>query len=201
MPRAVLGFYGRTTNVHIGGTVMNPRTPALLAALGFLVEAGCAIGHREFSFGGGPYHHLLDAGYAVAMFGSAVAVVPFAHRLSRHRVVTVAAQVAGLGFAAMGVESAVSAVHRVTALDPLFTVGIALAVLASLVLAVTAALTGRPRWAGALPLLAMVAAAAGGELGASVLSAALWCVAANTAPELAPVPPSLRAGSTSGWAA
>lgn len=153
---------------------MNPRPAALLAAAGFLLEAGCAIGHREFGFSGGTHHRLLDGGYAVAMAGCALAVVPFAARLSGRRLVAVVAWLARLGFAAMCVESTVSAVHRVVALDPLFTIGIALAVLGSLSLAVSAGLLGRPRWAAALPLLAMVAAAAGGEVGASAISALLW---------------------------
>ena len=179
---------------------MKHRPAALVAALGFLVEAGCAFGHRELSFGGGLYHHLLDAGYAVAMVGCALAVVPFALQLSRHRAVGVSAQAARLGFVAMGIESAVSAVHRATELDLLFTLGIALAVLGSIVLAVAVALTGQPRWAGSVPLVAMVAAAGGGELGASVLSAAAWVVAATVSPEPAPAP-AVRAGSTSGSAA
>lgn len=178
---------------------MNHRPAALAAALGFLVEGVCALGHRELAFDGAVYHHLLDAGYAVAMAGCAIAVVPYARLLSPARSVVGAAWVGRVGFAAMGIESAVGAVHRVDALGPLFTLGILLALLGGLTLTATAAATGRPRWAGALPLVAMVVAAAGGEIGASVLSGALWALAARTRSDSAGTE-LLRAGSTSGSA-
>jgi hypothetical protein len=85
--------------------------------------------------------------------------------------------VATAGFAAMGLESAVGAVHRLEALGPLFMMGIIAATLGCLLLAVAGG--DRPRWIAVLPFVAMVLAAAGGEVGASLLSAAAWALVAG----------------------
>ncbi|QDP97818.1 hypothetical protein FOE78_19595 [Microlunatus elymi] len=157
---------------------MNYRTAAFLAAASFAVEGLCALAHRALGFDGAPYDHLLDAAYAVAMVGSALGIVALARLLSTSKPLRVFAFVAAAGFGCMGLESAVGAVHRVGALGPLFTVGMALGLLGSLAFTITGSIVARPRWIAAAPLVAIIAAAAGGEMGLSLLSGAAWlCVA------------------------
>jgi hypothetical protein len=158
--------------------------------------------HRELGFDAGAYHHLLDGAYAVAMAGAAVAVTTVAAAAAGSRPARIAGRVASVGFGAMGIESGVGAVHRVSALGPLFTLGIAAAVLGALVLAVVGARAARPRWLAVVPLGAMVVAASGGEVGASLLSAAAWALAGRVLGDRAPAAAEpVRAGSTWGSAA
>ena len=103
------------------------------------------------------------------------------------------------GLVAMGVESGVGVVHRVDALGVLFGLGILLSLLGLLLLAVAGLVAGTPRWLATLPLAAVVAAAAGGEVGASIVSAALWLVLARriAAPEpVASAPAGSRAAAS-----
>lgn len=149
------------------------RTPfAALACAGFFVEGALAVAHRELAFTGTAYNHLLDAGYAAAMVGCALAVPAVASVLAVRPFGRIGARVASAGFAAMALESAVAVVHRLDALGPLFVLGIAAAVLGCLLLALAGRVGQRPP--AALPLAAMVLAASGGEVGASLLSAAAW---------------------------
>jgi len=77
-----------------------------------------------------------------------------------------------------------------SALDPRTTaydIGILAALIRMIVVAITGLISGKIRWAAALPLLALVVAAAGGEVGASVMSAAAWfAMAASALRESAP---------------
>lgn len=159
---------------------MSPASTAHIAGAGFAAEGALALAHRELGFGGGAYDHSLDAAYTVAMIGCCLAMPLVAAALGRSRLARNAARVASAGYAAMALESAVATVHRVDLLGPLFTLGIAASVLGSLALALSPRVA--PRWLAALPLLAMVLAAAGGEQGGSLLSACAWVVLARSMP-------------------
>lgn len=147
---------------------------AALACTGFFIEGVLTVAHREFALDGIAYDHLLDGAYAVAMIGCAVAVPAVATRVHAPRSGRIGARVATAGFAAMALESGVGAVHRLDALGPVFMLGIIAATLGCLLLGVAGG--DGPRWIAVLPFVAMVLAAAGGEVGASLLSATAWAL-------------------------
>lgn len=151
------------------------RYGAIAAGAGFLVEGVLAFAHRSAGLDGAVYDHALDAAYAVAVFGAAAGLGGLIQALGLGRVGRWGTRLAQFGCIAMGVESAAGALFgRIDALGPLFGIGILAALIGMIVVAVTGLISGRIRWAAALPLLALVVAAAGGGVGASVMSGAAW---------------------------
>jgi hypothetical protein len=150
------------------------RIGPLLAAGGYAAEGIVVLLHRGADFHGGFESRLLDLAYAVAVLASAAALPGLTAWLRVRRARRIASRAAQVGFVAMGVESGVGVVHRVDALGPLFGVGLLLSLAGLAVLAVDGALVTVPRWVATLPLLAVVVSAAGGEVGASIVSALLW---------------------------
>lgn len=160
----------------------SPRAAGYIAAAGYAAEGIVVIAQR-LGWDGRVSDHLLDAAYAVAVLAT-VAALPALVRLvdsAWARTAALGRVLAQVGLAAMGVESAVSAVHRVHALGPLFGLGILLTLLGLLILAVAGLARGGLRWPAPLPLLGMVVAAAGGGAGASLVTGAIWLLLARRA--------------------
>ncbi|MBN9609946.1 MAG: hypothetical protein BGO26_18545 [Actinobacteria bacterium 69-20] len=151
---------------------------AWLAAVGYLAEGGIVLAEQA-GFAGTTDNRLLNLSYAVAVLAAAVALPAVTSHIGLRRkgagwLGIIGSWLAQAGLVAMGVESGVAVVHEVTALGMLFVIGIVLSVAGLLVLAIGGAIAGAPRWLAVLPLLAVLAAAAGGDFGASIVSGALW---------------------------
>jgi hypothetical protein len=151
------------------------RLAAMAAGLGYVVEGMLALAHRLAGADNGWYHHGLDAAYAVAVLGVAVVLQGLSAVLGLGRLGRISARVAQAGCVGMGVESGASAIAgRIDALGPLFGIGILAALVGLVVVAVDGVRAGRVRWGAPLPLLALVVAAAGGEVGASIVAGIAW---------------------------
>lgn len=159
-------------------SVPRPDGAAWLAAVGYLAEGGIVLARRA-GFTGPTESHLLDLAYAVAVLAAAVALPSVTSRAGLRwqgigRLGVIGTRVAQVGLVAMGVESGVAVVHEVEALGVLFGIGLLLSLVGLLLLAIGGLVGGTPRWLAALPLLAVLVAAAGGDLGVSVVSGVLW---------------------------
>lgn len=151
------------------------RVAAWAAGAGYVAEGAFALGHRVGGADGVLYHHGLDAAYAVAVLGVAVALEGLAVSLRLGRVGRVGVRIAQVGCLGMGIESGAGAVFgRINALGPLFGLGILAALVGLVIVAGSGIRSGRARWAAPLPLLAFVVAATGGEVGASIVAGLTW---------------------------
>lgn len=151
---------------------------AWLAAAGYIAEGAIVLAERA-GFAGAAEGRLLDLSYAVAVIAAAVALPAVVSRVGLRKAGVgwlgiIGCWAAQAGLLAMGVESGVAVVHQVPALGVLFGIGMILSAGGLLLLAIAGAIAGEPRWLTALPLLAVLAAAAGGDFGASIASGALW---------------------------
>ena len=149
---------------------------AFVAAAGFAVEGIISLFHHTGDDHWGPLSQVLNGAYAVAALALIVVLPALGHWLRVNRIGRGAVIAAQIGYAAMVVESIVSALHDGNILGGVFFGGLLLALVGLLVLGIVAVIGGHRRWAALLPFLGMFVGIAGGEHGGSIVSAAVWIV-------------------------
>jgi hypothetical protein len=149
---------------------------AFVAAAGFGVEGIISLFHHTGDEHWGPLSQALNGAYAVAALALIVALPAVGLWLQVNRIGRGAVIAAQIGYAAMVVESIVSALHDGNILGGVFFGGLLLALFGLLVLGIVAVIGGHHRWAALLPFLGMLVGIAGGEHGGSVMTAAVWIV-------------------------
>lgn len=149
---------------------------AFVAAVGFAVEGSISLVHHTGDSDWGPLSQVLNGAFALAAL-ALIFVLPAAGRwMQVNRVGRGAVTAAQIGYAAMVVESIVSAIYGGNTLGGLFFAGVLLSLVGLLVLGISAVIAGRRRWAALMPFLGMFVAIAGGEHGGSIITAAVWVV-------------------------
>jgi hypothetical protein len=154
---------------------------AVVAAAGLAVEGiAVAVGGAVPDDNWGTEGDVVNAAFIVAALGLVVAASALPTLLGLGRWGRYAVVGSQIGFCLMVVESVASQIHGGNTLGPVFFVGLLLALLGSLVVAIDGVKSNELRWAAALPLLGMLVGIAGGNHGGSIVWGAIWLILAVT---------------------
>jgi hypothetical protein len=137
-------------------TVRPLAAAAFVAGLLLLVEGIVQLGYTQPEAGWGPPDVLFEVGFACALAASLIAVRGVPLHLRSGRVSRVGAIVAQVGFGLLLITSIASAIARRDELGPVFPIGLLVVAVGLLVLAISGALTGRPRWLAVVPFVGFV---------------------------------------------
>lgn len=159
-------------------TTIRPFTAAAITAgVGYIAEGVVAIIHPVGDKNWGPFADALNIAFLVAVVASAITLPYIGRWLTVHRTARAAVAAAQLGFVAMAVETVVSVAHGGNTLDAVFFIGLLLATLGTLLLAIGGALAGPHRWVASLPLLGWLISIAGGDHGGSIVLGLMFLAA------------------------
>jgi hypothetical protein len=153
---------------------------SFVAAAAFVLEGVISVVHHTGDQNWDALSQVLNAAYAVASVALAVALPAIGRWLEVNRVGRSGIAAAQIGFAAMAIESVVSALHDGNILGGVFFVGLLLALVGLLTLGVAGIARGKHRWAAPLPFLGILVGIAGGNHGGSIVTG-LVSIALGTA--------------------
>lgn len=117
---------------------------------------------------------LIEVLFAVSLAATAVALTGFSRWLAVGRVGRIGAVVGQVGFALLFVSSVASAFAGENTLGALFPIGLLLALLGQLVLAVAGLIRSAHRWAAPLPFLGLLLSVAVAPFGGQLLVGLVW---------------------------
>jgi hypothetical protein len=159
-----------------------------IAALGFTVEGVIAAVHPVGDTDWDTAAQVLNGSFAVAVLALAFALPYLGRWLQVGKAGRFAVGACQLGAVLMAVESVASGVHGGNTLGGLFFAGVVLMTLGLLALGIAGLRAGAVRWAAMLPFAGWFVSIAGGDVGGSVLLAAVLLVLASAVVRTASAP-------------
>jgi hypothetical protein len=149
-----------------------------VATLGYLVEGLLVLRHPQGDDHWSAAGYVVEAAFTVSLVATALALPGLCQWFAAGPVARRGARIAQVGYLGLAVASAASLAAGRTTLGPVFLIGLLASLIGLLVLGVDAMRRSRHRWAGLLPFGGMVAAIGLGDVGGSVVLAAVWAVLA-----------------------